>query len=330
MGIRFYCPNGHRLNVKSFLAGKRGICPHCGVGVDIPLDSQIPPGSKKFRDQHAVETAKASGEAALPEKPGGPLLALDEIEDEITTTGDSRILGGSAIRANASGASGAMPRPAPPTYGDSGIDIGGAKTGPGPAQTSNAAAANDFELPANFDAGAATAAPADAPQTPDAKPDPLAEDPTAVWYVRPPSGGQFGPAVGEVVRSWLDEGRITADSLVWREGWPEWLPADGVFPQLAKAPPVSPPGKSASAASVETSSSPAAKKSSSRAQSGKSNHVGIIVVIVLGLLSLLLLGVLIWMITQSNDDEAALGAYQTFWRCTPYLCNLAVLSVSHC
>jgi hypothetical protein len=36
MGIRFSCPNGHKLNVKEHLAGKRGICPECGVRVVIP------------------------------------------------------------------------------------------------------------------------------------------------------------------------------------------------------------------------------------------------------------------------------------------------------
>ena len=39
MGIKFYCPNGHKVNVKSFLAGKKGLCPKCGVRVDIPLHS---------------------------------------------------------------------------------------------------------------------------------------------------------------------------------------------------------------------------------------------------------------------------------------------------
>jgi hypothetical protein len=37
MGIRFTCPSGHKLHVKSFLAGKRGICPHCGATFQIPL-----------------------------------------------------------------------------------------------------------------------------------------------------------------------------------------------------------------------------------------------------------------------------------------------------
>ena len=51
--------------------------------------------------------------------------------------------------------------------------------------------------------------------TPDA-PDPIAEAPEMIWYVRPPSGGQFGPAPGELMRTWLGEGRVdAADSLVW-------------------------------------------------------------------------------------------------------------------
>ena len=45
MGIRFSCPNGHLLNVKEHLAGKRGICPSCGAKFVIPA---------------AVESAEAS------------------------------------------------------------------------------------------------------------------------------------------------------------------------------------------------------------------------------------------------------------------------------
>lgn len=37
MGIRFNCSNGHKIHVKAFLAGKRGICPECGVAVQIPI-----------------------------------------------------------------------------------------------------------------------------------------------------------------------------------------------------------------------------------------------------------------------------------------------------
>ncbi len=52
MGIRFLCPNGHKLNVKSFLAGKRAICPDCGARVVVPSvpeqsveNSSTPPSS---------------------------------------------------------------------------------------------------------------------------------------------------------------------------------------------------------------------------------------------------------------------------------------------
>ncbi len=42
MGIRFNCPNGHKLNVKEFLAGKRGVCPQCGAKFIIPMPAEAP------------------------------------------------------------------------------------------------------------------------------------------------------------------------------------------------------------------------------------------------------------------------------------------------
>lgn len=62
--------------------------------------------------------------------------------------------------------------------------------------------------------------------------DPIDDAPESVWYVRPPSGGQYGPADGSIMRRWLDEGRVSGDSLVWREGWNEWKTADSVFRAL--------------------------------------------------------------------------------------------------
>lgn len=63
--------------------------------------------------------------------------------------------------------------------------------------------------------------------------DPLADSEDAVWYVRPTSGEQLGPADNMAVRGWLASGIITADSLVWRNGWPEWQRADSIFAQLS-------------------------------------------------------------------------------------------------
>jgi len=63
--------------------------------------------------------------------------------------------------------------------------------------------------------------------------DALAQAPEAIWYVRPPSGGQYGPASSKVMQAWLAEGRITPDSQVWREGWKDWRQAIEVFPESA-------------------------------------------------------------------------------------------------
>jgi hypothetical protein len=56
---------------------------------------------------------------------------------------------------------------------------------------------------------------------------------TAVWYIQPPTASQFGPTTSDVIQDWLAQGRLTADCLLWREGWNEWRQADDVFPQLA-------------------------------------------------------------------------------------------------
>ncbi|MEE3076688.1 MAG: DUF4339 domain-containing protein, partial [Planctomycetota bacterium] len=65
----------------------------------------------------------------------------------------------------------------------------------------------------------------------------IAIGPHLIWYVRPPSGGQYGPAEGDVMRQWLKEGRVTAESLVWQEGWDEWRSAIEVFPEIGPATP---------------------------------------------------------------------------------------------
>jgi hypothetical protein len=60
MGIRFRCPIcDKKIHVKDFLAGKRGICPKCDAGVDIPLVSQLPPSlNKKSRKRSGVTTVR--------------------------------------------------------------------------------------------------------------------------------------------------------------------------------------------------------------------------------------------------------------------------------
>ncbi|HUY89378.1 MAG TPA: GYF domain-containing protein [Pirellulales bacterium] len=74
----------------------------------------------------------------------------------------------------------------------------------------------------------AAAAGASAPAS-----DAISEAPKLQWYVMPPgAASQYGPAIGEEFRNWIKEGRVTADTLVWRQDWPEWKLAGAVFPEL--------------------------------------------------------------------------------------------------
>jgi hypothetical protein len=149
MGIKFLCPNGHKLHVKAFLGGKKAICPKCGARVLVPVQDPS---------------------------------AADEID-------------------------------------------------PGPTQGETAVEA--FESPPEQSTRSASAAVLSAAEhVLAARRDPIEEAPSAVWYVRPATGGQFGPASGEIMRAWIDEGRISASSLVWRAGWNEWRAASAIFPQL--------------------------------------------------------------------------------------------------
>lgn len=163
MGIRFYCPNGHKLNVKDFQAGRNGICPFCGAKMQIPLESTRPSSHRRQpQSQEGGCEAPAASEATV---------------DEMTV----------------------------------------AEAAPSPDRT---------PTPSADSAHSATASPTEAD-------DPLAEAGEVVWYVRPTSGGQFGPATADCMRTWLAEGRIAAETLVWHEGWRDWRDAGNVFPQLS-------------------------------------------------------------------------------------------------
>jgi len=227
MGIKFHCPQGHKLNVKAFLAGKKGICPKCGTKVRIPDVSEA---------------------------------GLVDSEDD-----DSD---GSDAVAKSNGASAAVI----------------ALNSPAPAAPAVSAA------PAN-------AAVASGPN------DPIAEAPAAIWYVRPPSGGQYGPARGDVMRKWLAEGRVSSESLVWREGWTDWQNAGKLFPTLNQA------GTSVSAQAsgpVVATTAPVTIRSGQRAatrhESKKrdSSAMALAILAVLGVLCLILVIVLVFVVMRMS------------------------------
>jgi hypothetical protein len=61
MGIRLQCPNGHKVHVKAFLAGKRGVCPQCGARFDIPADAGVAAGDATGDE---IATVPATGDEA--------------------------------------------------------------------------------------------------------------------------------------------------------------------------------------------------------------------------------------------------------------------------
>lgn len=82
------------------------------------------------------------------------------------------------------------------------------------------------------------------------------EDPSAQWYVRPPSGGRYGPANGTTMRQWIAQQRITPDSLLWRDGWPQWRKGSEFVPQWS-------PEHARSSSAVLSKPLPAAPQASS-------------------------------------------------------------------
>jgi hypothetical protein len=182
MGIRFYCPNGHKLNVKAFLAGRRGICPHCGAKVQIPAESAL--------------AGAAPDPPRQEDHPGNPPLP--------STSPLAKGEGGDASSEEVAV-----------------VELEPAMPGPLAGGAGQAARGPDRPVP-----------------LPHSPPDLLAEAPDAAWYVRPPAGGQFGPANGRTMRQWIEEGRISGDSLVWREGWRDWQEASMTLFKVGSSGPI--------------------------------------------------------------------------------------------
>lgn len=190
MGIKFYCPQGHKLHVKAFLGGKRGICPHCGSKVRIPAED---PGLLDESSLNAFQNDPAAGattEAAFAQY-------------QVPNTQGSR-------------------EDPHPTDQHANADT---PTHPTKAQIENSSepALDIPSKPQGEHAGS----------TIDPHIDLLDEIPHAEWYVRPQTGGEFGPASNDVMRDWLSQGRVGPDSMVWRKDWDSWVQARGVFPDLS-------------------------------------------------------------------------------------------------
>lgn len=222
MGIRFACHACQKsLNIKSELAGKRGVCPDCGTRFRIPSDNA------------AVSSP-----------------VVDTASSEVNSTGAQAI-----------------------------------------ARSAQVAASNSFSSTGEQKNKQASS---------------LLNDPTAVWYVRPPSGGQYGPATGDVLRSWIAEARVTPTSLIWRDGWSQWRSASEALAEFGAAPasvvsPLKNPTPR-STASLQTASVPVAPALQGDAtigiQKSKRTHQRFVMVGTLAAICMTLIGLLIFLLQK--------------------------------
>jgi len=176
MGVRFACHAcGKRLNIKTELAGRRGVCPNCSVRFRIPTQDR--PTS-----------------IPLPASPKTAALANQTADRKQKEPSVSSSSTSASFR----------PETARP-------------------QVAHATAERSMS---------ASRSPTDPqPATAD-----LLGDETSIWYVRPASGGQYGPANGPTMAQWIQEGRVGSQTLVWRDGWPEWRLASDALASLPDSP----------------------------------------------------------------------------------------------
>lgn len=309
MGIRFSCPNGHRLNVKTFLAGRRGICPFCGAKFTIPSEDTAQPGGAM------PDAPEVSSEAAAPpSSAANPATQFErELERHIQAAEDLAPQGPAEPRHGKpsdepilQATMPSMPVAVAPSASVAAEGGAGASRPAEPQQPISDSTARPTRAPDASPSGQPGMEQPSPPQ-PSAPPpppisDPLAEAPTAVWYVRPPSGGQFGPAQPDLLQNWLNEGRISHDTLVWREGWADWREAASVFPSLepASSPATEPPLVAPASALPAGGLHPGARR-----RSGP--NLGLIVM--LALATLFLLVIFLWILQGglSQRKSAHLG-----------------------
>ena len=233
MGIRFSCHHcGHPLNIKQDLAGKVGRCPTCQGQFRIPLCDAATSSSINGTglQSASVEPIQPIARAATSQAPSG------------TTP---RAVGHAA-------ATTVSTKPAPsPIAKTPSIQTPVPQT-PVPQSTPRNPASQRTTQPT------AKAAPDNRQPAPDATP--TAE---THWHVRPPSGGEYGPASDELIRTWISEYRVTPSSQLKRSDWKEWRVASEVFPDLLpKSNHTSTPATPSAQPAAIVASSPAPKPNS--------------------------------------------------------------------
>ncbi len=196
MGIRFSCHLcNNPLHVKDYQAGKRGKCPKCQGSF------RVPPADADF--SLAIDESFSASPATQTSKKNvaSPSTQPSSTQPSATTIQPTAI----------------QPTATQPTATDKPLatkpTTPATPKSPDPASPSLPKAPKHLEPPS------------------DELPASLLPYVDARWYVRPPSGGQYGPATTHTLLDWIQQRRVTADSLVWREGLENWGIVRDVIPE---------------------------------------------------------------------------------------------------
>lgn len=223
MGVRFRCHNCAKpLNIKQELAGRRGVCPACKTRFRIPLqDADTSIALTDLAPQNVTAEASAGQTAQQFDDAIDDVLGLGAHSAPSAASSTTMHYGGSDQDSGEDGgvATAVQSTPDSPTHRDAGHTAGTdhSSVAEQASQEHSQSEQSDQQWLA-------------AQQ--------LHAEPNASWYVRPPSGGQYGPANTEVFQEWIREGRVARNSLIWRDGWAQWRPASEALEQLGASLPV--------------------------------------------------------------------------------------------
>jgi len=200
MGIHFVCHLcSYALHVKDFQAGKRGKCPNCNGSFRIPFaDASYSFALEDGPDNPSVMRVREAFQKESQSKKRSPSKNANlelKASDSVSITLESTPIGSSAPIDSREIASVSQAQSAVLTEND--------------PKASENPKSESIEMP-----------------------DVLAIAVDAKWFVRPPSGGQFGPASSALLMNWITESRVTADSFLWREGLAQWQLASLLVPEL--------------------------------------------------------------------------------------------------
>lgn len=251
MGIRFKCHHCfHSMHLKNIQAGKRGVCPACRGRFRIPKQSQdfstevhsttgsdaeflslLEPNLLKRRKNNSTDrpALTTTSNPAIEDRPftflspnqigssfdNDPLDGIDSIP--------SRNIATQPTKSNEHES-----RPA------SRRDIRQETSAPKSRSLKGATNGEKVATSSKSDKNKATTQPkSDRKRVTNGSKTSQTSKATEgerAYFVSPPSGGQYGPASQLAIDAWIEQRRVTADTLVWYDGLDGWRPASEIFP----------------------------------------------------------------------------------------------------